>query len=241
MKKNVMLKIASVLMVAVLLTTCAISSTFAKYVTQTTEKSTIAQVAHWGIKLTAETPDLFDTEYASGDKTYVASSGTHMVVAPGTKNLAAQSFKFTVQGKPEVMWKLTADISVELDKWEIESGYYCPVVFYVNGSAVSLDGVTDADGYEKAIENAIAKALFNAEGTRVENSDSFAKEYDANTGFENETSVNVTWEWPFETSADNNEKDTALGDASDKATISIKYKLTAEQLGDKTNGSTPAN
>ena len=50
MKKNKMMRIASVLLVAVLLSTCAISSTFAKYTTEFTGTST-AKVATWSVNV----------------------------------------------------------------------------------------------------------------------------------------------------------------------------------------------
>ena len=53
MKKNKMMRIASVLLVAVLISTCAISGTFAKYVTRA-EGTDTARVAKWGILLTVE-------------------------------------------------------------------------------------------------------------------------------------------------------------------------------------------
>ncbi len=56
--KNKMMRIASILMVAVLLTVCAVSSTFAKYVTSV-NVGDAARVAKWGIVITAENTDLF--------------------------------------------------------------------------------------------------------------------------------------------------------------------------------------
>ena len=50
MKKNKMLRIASVLLVAVLLSTCAISGTFAKYTSSATLTST-ATVAKWSVEV----------------------------------------------------------------------------------------------------------------------------------------------------------------------------------------------
>ena len=52
MKTNKMMRLASVLLVAVLLSTCAISGTFAKYVT-TKEASDSARVAKFGVTITA--------------------------------------------------------------------------------------------------------------------------------------------------------------------------------------------
>ena len=48
MKKNVMMRVASALLVAVLMTTCAISGTFAKYTSSKTDSDS-ARVAVWGL------------------------------------------------------------------------------------------------------------------------------------------------------------------------------------------------
>ena len=50
MRKNKMMRAASALMVAVLLTTCTISGTFAKYVTTASGNDT-ARVAKWGVQI----------------------------------------------------------------------------------------------------------------------------------------------------------------------------------------------
>ena len=62
MKKNTMMRVASALLVAVLLTTCAISGTFAKYVSSA-ETSDTARVAKWGWGTTSIAIDLFDDTY----------------------------------------------------------------------------------------------------------------------------------------------------------------------------------
>ena len=49
MKKNRMMRAASALLVAVLMTTCTISGTFAKYTTSATG-SDAARVANWGFE-----------------------------------------------------------------------------------------------------------------------------------------------------------------------------------------------
>ena len=53
MKKNKTMRLASGLLVAVLLTTCAISGTFAKYVSDATNSDT-ARVAKWSIEVEGE-------------------------------------------------------------------------------------------------------------------------------------------------------------------------------------------
>ena len=101
MKKNVMMRVASVLLVAVLLTTCAISGTFAKYTTQDSA-SDKARVAKWGVELQV-VGNLYGDTYADvennnkivlkdfqvdgKDAFSVQSCDTATdLVAPGTKN-----------------------------------------------------------------------------------------------------------------------------------------------------------
>ena len=68
MKKNAMLKIAAILLVAVLLTTCAISTTFAKYVTNTADYApSEARVAKWGLTFTSINADIFTANDAPTD------------------------------------------------------------------------------------------------------------------------------------------------------------------------------
>ena len=61
MRKNKMMRAASALLVAVLLTTSTISGTFAKYVTQDSAKD-VARVAKWGVELQVE-GNLFGETY----------------------------------------------------------------------------------------------------------------------------------------------------------------------------------
>ena len=52
MKKNKLMRAASILLVATLISTCAISGTFAKYVTTGSATNT-ARVAKWGVELSS--------------------------------------------------------------------------------------------------------------------------------------------------------------------------------------------
>ena len=109
MKKNKMMRIASVLLVAVLISTCAISGTFAKYVTKT-EGTDKARVAKWGILLTLDADELFAPEYEADDDSYegtgdwegitVKADNEDNLVAPGTE--MKDGIVATVKGTPEV-------------------------------------------------------------------------------------------------------------------------------------------
>lgn len=112
MKKNKMMRIASVLLVMTLISTCAISGTFAKYVTKA-EGSDSARVAKWGVLLTLEGADsVFAKEYELSadhqDENADAYDGLAVksdvkVVAPGTTSEeAGASVKGSIAGTPEV-------------------------------------------------------------------------------------------------------------------------------------------
>ena len=119
MKKNKMMRIASVLLIAVILTTCAISGTYAKYVTEGSG-SDKARVAKWGVKISGIANTLFSETYAKDSETDITNTveATQKVVAPGTKNDTGVTFSLT--GTPEV--------AVQID-------------FVVKGS--SSDNITD--------------------------------------------------------------------------------------------------
>ena len=101
MTKNKMMRIASVLLVAVLLTTCAISGTFAKYTSKATATDT-ARVAKWGWGTTSISLNLFDMYYEGGDV-----DATENVIAPGTEMTASIEYSPSNTFKPEVAYKLT--------------------------------------------------------------------------------------------------------------------------------------
>lgn len=116
MKKNKMMRIASILMVATLITTCAISGTFAKYVTKA-EGEDQARVAKWGV-LVSVAGNAFATKYAASDKAYlkdggefsVVASNEDQVVAPGTSAEEADlALVATVKGTPEVATRYTLE------------------------------------------------------------------------------------------------------------------------------------
>lgn len=112
MKTNTMMRSASVMLMAVLLTTSSISTTFAKYTTQGSAEDS-ARVARWGVTATVS-GSLFDKTYLSGvnsglpgngktdgeDETVLSVESTNNVVAPGTMNQSGLTLK--VEGTPEV-------------------------------------------------------------------------------------------------------------------------------------------
>lgn len=119
MKKNTMMRLASFLLIAVLISTSAISGTYAKYVTQDSASDS-ARVAKWGVELQVA-GDLYGLNYKTTENTKTeASTGISVqsnadgknVVAPGTKN-DGTGFTFSLNGKPEVSSKVSAVIKTQ--------------------------------------------------------------------------------------------------------------------------------
>lgn len=109
MKKNNVMRVFSLLLALTLISVCAISGTFAKYVTKVTGTDK-ARVAKWGVVLDVK-GNAFATEYKAHDQSYKDAGGTisvkaeneDQVVAPGTSSEdLEQTLVATVKGKPEV-------------------------------------------------------------------------------------------------------------------------------------------
>ena len=215
MKKNKMMRLASGLLIAVLLTTCAIAGTFAKYVTSDTDSDS-ARVAKWGVEVDVVIDGAFKTEYdiktATTDllgetitKSVVASNGDELV-APGTEGTLLT--KASISGSPEVAVNITKVADLVLTGWEIDGAYYCPLI--ING----INGLDYANAatFEAAVEASLAVNV-NCQ---------------ANANLAQDTTV--AWSWPFSVNEANDIKDTKLGNLANAPTVSFTYKITVTQI-----------
>ncbi len=217
MRKNKTMRFASMLLVLTLLSTSVISGTFAKYVTSDSATDT-ARVAKWGVTVEA-IGTTFATSHTEDGAAVATVSSSEKVVAPGTDGALAA---VKLGGTPEVSTEVTYVATVDLgDNWVDASGnYYCPIVVKLNGVAVTA-GSTAAE-YEANIKDAIDAK-----------SNGYAAGYDLSTATDD---IKLTWEWPYSTTAENDVKDTYLGDqaalATDPkpATISIEIATTVTQV-----------
>ena len=226
MKKNRMMRVASALLVAVLLTTCAISGTFAKYITEK-ESTDTARVAKFGVDLAVTVDGAFATEYdadttatdklgAAIAKTVVASSTDQdNLVAPGTKgDLMA---KAEIKGTPEVAVNVKQEATLVLTNWAVDGTYYCPLVITVDGAEFYGMDYPSAAEFIADVEAALDSDVNYAPNTDLTETHS------------------VTWAWAFEGTdgKQTDELDTALGNYAAKTgdiTISFTYKVTVTQI-----------
>lgn len=237
------MRVAGLLLALVLVTSCFVGGTFAKYVTSDGGTDE-ARVAKFGVKVTA-TGDVFAEEYDAKDpkvegydgkviaKSVISSDKTkhEKVVAPGTaKN---DALTVSVTGTPEVAVEVKYEAHVTLNdalhtdhNWKLaDDSYYCPLVITVNGTPYKGLDYASATEFEDAVEAAI---------------NGLTKNYPANTDLSQSGSkgVAISWEWPFEgaTGAKGNqsdENDTYLGDqaANGKAaTVGIVVATTVTQI-----------
>ncbi len=109
MKKNWITKVAVLMLALVMVTSCFVGSTFAKYVTRA-EGQDNARVAKWGVLVTVA-GNAFATEYNAIDEAYLEDGGTlaveasneDQVVAPGTSSEeVGDELVASVKGTPEV-------------------------------------------------------------------------------------------------------------------------------------------
>lgn len=221
MKKNTMMRIASILLIAVLVSTSAISGTYAKYVTSGTGTDT-ARVAKFGVEVTAsgETFAKQYTDVAGDNGVQVVSSTEDKVVAPGTRGSLAT---VSVTGKPEVVTQITYDAELTLSGWEIpNTTEYCPIIFTINGDDYTIGDKTVAD-FADSVEAAI-EAITNV--------------YAANQDLSQvNDDLSVSWRWEFEENTlagyQTDAKDTILGDeaaANNAATIKLIVTTTVTQV-----------
>lgn len=200
MKKNKMMRLASLLLVAVLLTTSIIGGTFAKYVT-TYEAEDAARVAYWGFD-SADTLviDLFDDAYDSGAVDSVDGAN---VIAPGTVKTATFKLVNATGSTPEVKYTLTVNASASTCDNDIKNN---PNIVWQldNGAFGTWDALITAI-------NALSETYNPGEVP----------------GDDNEHTV--TWKWIFDENAANKETNTANNDVND-TTMGNKTTLDAVKL-----------
>ena len=178
MKKNKMMRTASGLMIATLLTTGVISGTFAKYTTSDSAGDT-ARVAKWGVNL-AVSGSLYGQNYTDADNENIATTtaegatvaskntvaAANGLVAPGTNSDDNNGgLRVSLSGTPEVSTKVYGTVKVQ--NIYLDEGQY--------GVMVEVKGITtenfkertyykESDGTYKFAENA-SEAKYKLEDT----------------------------------------------------------------------------
>lgn len=216
MRKNKTMRLASGLLVAVLLTTSIISGILAKYTSSATGSDT-AVAAKWsfmvnGTDIAAEESfdiDLFSTVLDSDGETEETDiADVAKLIAPGTSG----SFEISLENASEV----TADYSLILSA-TYNNGNKVPLLFSVDGMSVegepgddfSLFALDDMSGDWFDIEN----------GITWDNGDT-------PMGIGETKAVTVYWIWPYDVDEETDEADTEAGMTGDSITVSATITAT---------------
>ena len=226
-KKNWTLRAAVLMLALVLITSCFVGGTFAKYVTSG-DAADYARVAKWGVTVTAhETGDIFAKSY---DNTVIAE-GEYKVIAPGTKKDNAALV--TLSGQPEVSVRVTysAEHFSLTGNWvgDVTGKFYCPLIIKVTGKVGDTVKTETINCVEKTsakeVETAVKNAVAACSATYGPNTDLSTVAGDG---------LKISWEWPFEGTKNpgqTDEMDTYLGDqaakTSDLDVPSIHIPVTA--------------
>lgn len=219
-KKNRTLRAAVLMLALVLITSCFVGGTFAKYVTSG-DAGDNARVAKWGVSITAhDTGDVFAKEYdaIAGQDNTVIAGGEYKVIAPGTKRDNAALV--TLSGKPEVSVKVTynAEHFSLTGNWigDENNTFYCPLIIKVTGKvgdAVKTETINCVEKTSAAeVETAVKNAVAACSATYGPNTDLSTVAGDG---------LKISWEWPFEGTANQGQtdaKDTYLGNQAATAT-----------------------
>ncbi len=242
MKKNKAMRLAAILLVVVLVTTCAISGSFAKYVSEGSGYDS-ARVAKFGVsvEMTSDA-DFFHAEYKATETnqstygiTYAVKSNDDTkgeddgakVVAPGT---SGNILSATVSGTSEVSVLLEfKNAELTLSGWEVEDEngdtvYYCPIIITVGDTSYCGLDYDSASDFQKAIDAAI--------------DDDLSEPYEAGTNMTeaNDAMDSVTWSWAFDADSEgapagqNDNYDTQLGNAESPASIALTVAVDVTQI-----------
>ena len=204
--KNRMMRIASVLLVAVLLSTCVISGTYAKYASEYTGEST-ARVAKWAFTFANDVNDeknefTFDLfEYTDASVDVNGAEDRDKVIAPGTTG----SFALEITNASEVSAKYKVTL-------EAENADNIPIEYSLVGGESAQDWTQDItqlnvfkDKQSNEIDNGFASIAYG----------------------ETADTITVYWRWVFENSTDDD--DTTLGEAG-TATVTVTATVNVEQV-----------
>ena len=230
MKNNQRKNKKSLVVVAIILMIGLVSGmgamTYSRYISSGSTGTQQATAAKWGFVVTANTDGLFGTNYnnatagqdgdaqiatittSTGDISVKAAS-TAKIVAPGTTGKMSISVNGVAEVKAKVTFKfdetLTSDIALVDDGADV----YNPVRWSISGGGLNATNLTLAQ---------LITTLENASAT-----------IEAGTSLDN--TYTITWEWAFNTGANEDEKlansikDTLIGFASHNATAADADKV----------------
>lgn len=231
MKKNRTMRLAALLLVLTLITSCFVGGTFAKYITSDAASDS-ARVAKWGIDVLVS-GNLFGQFYnpnnaAEGAKDIIAATAQNSVdnktddgkdiVAPGTKN--DTGFTVQISGTPEVAYKVTANTGKAVDGKPVNEDIFLGEGYWgVMVEAKGLNAASNCAGlYTKDGDNYTVVA--DDESTTDENEAAYVA---GETYYELHDAVNLTAKYyPINWKVEAKDGATAISETKDLTVIADK-------------------
>lgn len=213
MRKNKIMRFASLILVLTLLSTSVISGTFAKYVT-TVGSNDSARVAKWGFGTASIA---FEDLFAASYDNVAAGSDELAIIAPGTAGEV--SFAFVNTGAaPEVAYKITVDTN--------GSGIHTNIEDNLN-----IVWQLDSNGFgtwDELLDDIAALSQERVEANNLP------------TAFGDNAEHIVSWKWIFDENATNKETTTGNNDVMDtnmgdgavttEQSVTLVVNITATQI-----------
>lgn len=206
------------------ITACLVAGTFAKYTT-TGSSTASARVAKFGVEIEVEDNTSFSTSYdpsSDGIYTKVTSSNTDKVVAPGTGEKDAITFK--IKGTPESAVSLKAGIMPVGEKENPEEIFLAKGQYkdYTNAPYTGNFQIGE-EGYYPVVftltdksDGSAVVATGNLRKINTYLSETLSKEFEPQVAIDK--TYSLSWKWASEGQGDNaaaiDSADTLLGNLS---------------------------
>lgn len=216
-KKHWTLRAAGLLFALVLITSCFVGGTFAKYVT-TGGGHESARVAKFGVTMSVANDKAFkqtyDTDNASISGTISKSveysgNGDENLVAPGTKG--SEPVVLSIKGTPEVA--VNVKIAAEGHDVFLKAGEYLNLTTAADGDKFNLATDYYPITYTLTKNGAAAPVVTGKLDDIIDYLNGLSKDYPANTDLTSAIGeLTLSWEWKFDdTIANKDQADTLLG------------------------------
>lgn len=216
-KKHWTLRAAGLLFALVLITSCFVGGTFAKYVI-TGGGHESARVAKFGVTMSVANDKAFkqtyDTDNASISGTISKSveysgNGDENLVAPGTKG--SEPVVLSIKGTPEVA--VNVKIAAEGHDVFLKAGEYLNLTTAADGDKFNLATDYYPITYTLTKNGAAAPVVTGKLDDIIDYLNGLSKDYPANTDLTSAIGeLTLSWEWTFDdTIANKDQADTLLG------------------------------
>jgi len=211
-KKHWTLRAAGLLFALVLITSCFVGGTFAKYVTSGYGHES-ARVAKFGVTMSVATDTAFKKTYATDNSPVsttitnsVDSSGSENLVAPGTKG--SDFVVLSISGKPEVA--VNVKIAAEGHDVFLKAGEYLDLTTAADSDKFTLATDYYPITYTLTKNGAEAPVVTGKLDDIIDYLNGLSDNYPAKADLTSKIGeLTLSWEWKFE--GGNDKADTLLG------------------------------